>query len=204
MPLSHDEVVHLTGSLFQKMPRDEWQKLANLRLLLAYMFTRPGKKLLFMGAEFAPWSEWSHDTSLDWHLPEDPMRRAFMSFVARLNAIYTNEPAFWRDDYTWEGFGWIDVADRDNSVVSYVRRAGARHVVVALNLTPVPREQYRNGMPSGGRYEKLLSSDDPDWGGSGFAPFDAIESENSAFHGFSYSAELTLPPLGAVVLAPVR
>jgi len=204
MPLSHDEVVHLKGSLLQKMPGDEWQKLANLRLLLAYMFTRPGKKLLFMGAELAPWSEWSHDTSLDWHLAEDPARKGFMAFVGRLNAIYTPEPAFWRDDHTWEGFGWIDVADRDNSVISYVRRSGDRHVVVALNLTPVPRERYRIGMPAGGRYEKLVSSDDIEWGGSGFAPFEAIESEASPFHGFSHSAELSLPPLGAVVLSPVR
>jgi 1,4-alpha-glucan branching enzyme len=204
MPLSHDEMVHLKGSLLSKMPGDEWQKLANLRLMLAYMFTRPGKKLLFMGTELAPWSEWNHDASLDWHMRDVPNRSAFGNFVARLATLYKTELAFWRDDASWEGFSWIDVADRDNSVVSYMRRSGTSHVVVVLNLTPVPRERYRVGVPQSGRYARLLSSDDREWGGSGYAQFEFVETEASSFHGQSQSVEITLPPLAAVVLAPAH
>src|SRR3954471_9139041 len=202
MPLSHDEVVHLKGSLLQKMPGDEWQKLANLRLLLAYMFTRPGKKLLFMGVELAPWAEWNHESSLDWHLADDPQRAAFSRFLKRLAQLYKEESALWRDDQTWAGFNWIDVADRDNSVISYLRRTEGSHVVVVLNLTPVPREHYRIGLPTDGWYEMLLSSDDREWGGSGYGTTNGVESHASPFHGFAYSAEVTLPPLGALVLAP--
>jgi 1,4-alpha-glucan branching enzyme len=202
MPLSHDEVVHLKGSLLHKMPGDEWQKLANLRLLLTYMFTRPGKKLLFMGTELAPWSEWNHDLSLDWHLADQPDRAAFLRFVTRLAALYRDEPAFWQEDESWNGFNWIDVADRENSVISYARRTEGSHAVVVLNLTPVPRENYRIGLPTDGWYELLLSSDDEQWGGSGYSPSHGVESHASPFHGYAYSAEMTLPPLGALVLAP--
>lgn len=202
MPLSHDEVVHLKGSLFAKMPGDDWQKLANLRLLLAYMFTRPGKKLLFMGTELAPWGEWSHEQSLDWHLAERDDRAGLQRYLARLATLYRREPAFWQDDHTWDGFNWIDVADRDNSVISYVRRAGKSHVVVILNLTPVPRENYRIGVPVSGWYERLLSSDDVQWGGSGHAAFDGVATDPHAFHGFDQSIAVALPPLGALVLAP--
>ena len=203
MPLSHDEVVHLKGSLLEKMPGDDWQKLANLRLLLAYMVTRPGKKLMFMGVELATWSEWNHDTSLDWHLlRDDPRRAAFCLFVTRLAHVYRECSPLWRADESWEGFQWIDVADRDNSVVSYVRRDGDRHAVVVMNLTPVPREDYRIGVPSAGTYRKLLSSDDSEWGGSGHAAVDRLETEPAPFHGFPQSISLTLPPLGAVVFAP--
>ncbi len=203
MPLSHDEMVHLKGSLLSKMPGDEWQKLANLRLLLAYMFTRPGKKLLFMGTELAPWTEWNHDVSLDWHLRDQPSRAAFGNFVKQLSALYKARPALWRDDSSWEGFSWIDVADKENSVIAYVRRAGESHVVVVLNLTPVPRERYRVGVPSSGRYTRLLSSDDQAWGGSGYGHFDDAPTDPSPFHGHAQSLELTLPPLAALVLAPV-
>jgi 1,4-alpha-glucan branching enzyme len=173
-------------------------------LLLAYMFTRPGKKLLFMGAELAPWTEWNHDVSLDWHLTDDPRRAAFERYIAQLATLYKREPAFWRDDHSWEGFNWIDVADRDNSVVSYVRRSGSEHVVVVLNLTPVPRERYRIGVPERGSYQRLLSTDDAEWGGSDFGRFDGVQAEQSPQHGYDQSVELTLPPLGAVVLAPAR
>ncbi len=204
MPLSHDEFVHLKGSLIHRMPGDEWQKLANARLLLAYMFTRPGKKLLFMGTELAPWEEWNHDTSLPWHLLGDPQRHAFCHYLSRLAALYKQEPVFWRDDATWEGFCWIDVADRENSVVSYARLDGDAHAIVMLNLTPVPRERYRIGVPSACRYQKLLSSDDAEWGGSGVGAFDVIESDPTPFHGYPQSIEVTLPPLGALVLTPAR
>jgi 1,4-alpha-glucan branching enzyme len=204
MPLSHDEVVHLKGSLFQKMPGDEWQKLANLRVLLAYMFTRPGKKLMFMGTELAPPGEWNHDVSLPWHLASEPSRAAFGRYVARLAALYKEEPAFWRDDPTWEGFTWVDVADKENSVLSYLRRAGDAHFVVVLNLTPVPRERYRVGVPASGTYDCVLSTDGPEWGGTGFGAFATVVAEASPFHGQPHSVELTLPPLGALVLAPTR
>ena len=203
MPLSHDEMVHLKGSLLSKMPGDEWQKLANLRLLLAYMFTRPGKKLLFMGTELAPWAEWNHDVSLDWHLRGDQGRAALGNFLKRLTTVYKEQPALWRDDATWEGFSWIDVADKENSVISYVRRAGESHVIVVLNLTPVPRERYRIGVPLNGRYARLLSSDDQAWGGSGYGHFEDVHAVGSPFHGQPQSIEITLPPLAAVVLAPV-
>jgi 1,4-alpha-glucan branching enzyme len=204
MPLSHDEVVHLKGSLLDKMPGDEWQKLANVRLLLSYMFTRPGKKLLFMGTELAPWNEWNHDTSLDWHLGDDPRRVAFRSFLARLAHVYRERPSFWRDDSSWEGFTWIDVADRENSVVSYARYAADDHAVVILNLTPMPRERYRVGVPAAGEYIKVLSSDDTEWGGSGYGTIDSVHSNDTPFHGYQQSIEVTLPPLGALVLAPRR
>ncbi|MFI5229739.1 MAG: alpha amylase C-terminal domain-containing protein, partial [Gemmatimonadales bacterium] len=202
LPLSHDEVVHLKGSLLTKMPGDEWQRLANLRLLLTYMFTRPGKKLVFMGTELASWNEWNHDASLDWHLRDDANRAAFERFVSRLARLYRGEPALWRDDASWEGFSWIDVSDKENSVVSYMRRAGQSHVVVVLNLTPVPRERYRLGVPASGWYERLFSSDDLEWGGSGFGAFSGAAAEDTPFHGHPRSIELTLPPLGGVVLAP--
>ncbi len=204
MPLSHDEVVHLKGSLLTKMPGDEWQRLANLRTLLAYLFTRPGKKLLFMGMELAPTTEWNHDVSLPWHLLDDPARAAHQRFIARLAHLYRDEPALWRDDQSWEGFTWIDVADRENSVVSYARQAGDSHAVVVLNLTPAPRERYRIGVPAAGRYTRALSSDDQEWGGSGFGAFESVETQDAPFHGCQQSIEITLPPLAALVLIPER
>ncbi|MDB4906578.1 MAG: glgB [Gemmatimonadetes bacterium] len=201
MPLSHDEVVHLKGSLYTRMPGDHWQKLANLRLLLTYMITRPGKKLLFMGTEIAPELEWNHDTSLPWHLTaHDPMREQLVQFVARLGALYNERPALWRNDHAWEGFKWIDVSDRDNSVLSYVRCDGQEEVVVVLNLTPVPREHYRIGMPTAGEYEVLLDSDASHWGGSGTLPVSRVTTQPSPFHGFPQSVTLSLPPLGALVM----
>ena len=201
MPLSHDEVVHLKGSLLAKMPGDEWQRLANLRVLLAYMFMRPGKKLVFMGTELAPWTEWNHDTSLDWHLRFDPKRDAFENYLSRLAHVYRQHPAFWQDDQSWDGFCWIDVADRENSVVSFVRRAGGSFVVVVLNLTPMPRERYRIGVPEAGEYARLLSSDDAEWGGSNIGRIDRVHSDASPLHGYGQSIEMTLPPLSAVALA---
>jgi 1,4-alpha-glucan branching enzyme len=203
MPLSHDEVVHLKGSLLSKMAGDEWQKFANLRLLLAYMFTRPGKKLLFMGAELAPWNEWNHEASLDWNLPDDDGRRAdHQKFLTRLLHLYRERSSLWRLDESWEGFSWIDLADRDNSVISYARRDGDEHTVVVLNLTPIPRENYRVGVPELTRYETLLNSDDQSWGGAGVSRVRVYDAEAAPFHGYQQSLVLTLPPLAALVLAP--
>ncbi len=203
MPLSHDEVVHLKRSLLEKMPGDRWQKFANLRLLLTYQYTRPGKELVFMGTELAPTSEWNHDTSLDWHLVNEPMHGGFLRFMRELGQLYRARSPFWRHDHDPSGFSWIDVADKQNSVISYVRRDGEDHVVIVLNLTPVPRENYQIGAPRAGRYARIFSSDDRRFGGSEFVSTNTVETEPSAFHGFPQSMRLDLPPLGALVLAPV-
>ena len=205
MPLSHDEVVHGKGSLLNKMAGDEWQKFANLRVLLAYMITRPGKKLLFMGTELAPLTEWNHDASLEWHLlDQDPRRRGHFEYVSRLARVYRDRPEFWRNDAEWEGFSWISTDDRENSVLAYVRRDGDQHSVVVLNLTPVPRPNYRVGVPSAGRYLEALNSDASDWGGSGYRTRGDVEAHGAPFHGFPQSIELDLPPLAALVLTPAR
>jgi len=203
MPLSHDEVVHGKGSLLNKMAGDEWQKLANLRTLFAYMITRPGKKLLFMGSELAPWSEWDHDASLEWSLlRDDPRRAKLMAFVSRLAAVYRERSELWRRDPEWQGFSWISADDRENSVLSYIRRDGERHAVVVLNLTPVPREHYRIGVPEQVAYVELLNSDASEWGGSGHHTPGRVAATASPFHGHPFSVELTLPPLAALVLVP--
>jgi len=200
-PLSHDEVVHGKRSLLEKMPGDLWQKFANLRLLLAYQYTRPGKKLLFMGTELAPWREWDHDTSLDWHLARDPMRQGLGRFLEDLGRLYRDSPCLWRSDPDPTGFSWIDCSDRDNSVVSYVRRDGHALLLAVFNFTPVPRERYRLGVPQPGRYAVRLSSDATRYGGSGYGDRDGVDAEAVPQHGYSQSVELDLPPLGALVLA---
>jgi 1,4-alpha-glucan branching enzyme len=202
MPLSHDEVVHGKGSLLSKMPGDDWQKFANLRLLYAYQYTRPGKVLLFMGAELAPYDEWNHETSLDWHLAGDPLREGLANFLSDLGAMYRTSPPLWRQDHSPEGFAWIDCTDRDNSIISYSRRDGEDHLVVVLNLTPVPREDYRIGAPTAGPYTVRLSSDAREYGGSGFEIPTTLETEPVAFHGHPQSLRLVVPPLGALVLYP--
>jgi 1,4-alpha-glucan branching enzyme len=201
-PLSHDEVVHGKRSLLEKMPGDEWQKFANLRLLLAYQYTRPGKVLLFMGTELAPWREWNHQRSLDWHLAEDPRRAGLSRFMADLGRLTRDTPALWRGDPDPESFAWIDCTDRQNSVVSFVRRDGDAHVVVVLNLTPVPRDDYRIGLPRAGAYRQLLNGDDSGYGGSGFDTPARLVTEAVPWHGHAQSARFRLPPLGALVLAP--
>jgi 1,4-alpha-glucan branching enzyme len=204
MPLSHDEMVHLKGSLYEKMPGDHWQRLANLRTLLAYQLTRPGKSLLFMGSELATPDEWNHDRSLDWRLLEQPERRAFMEYVAQLGAVYRQHPPFWRGDPDPRGFEWIDISDRANSVFSYMRRSGDAHVVVVLNLTPRPHARYRVGVIESGEYACLLSSDDARWGGSGYGARPRYAADDVPYHGRRFSVELALPPLSAVVLTPAR
>ncbi len=202
MPLSHDEVVHGKGSLLSKMPGDAWQKFANLRLLYTYQYTRPGKVLLFMGCELAPYDEWHHETSLDWHLEHDPLRAGLARFLEALGQLYRRSPALWRDDHEHHGFSWIDCNDRDNTVVSYLRRSGEDVGIVVLNFTPAPREGYRIGAPSAGRYQVVLSSDDLDFGGSPFETPQAVHTDSVPIHGYPQSLELRLPPLGALILAP--
>jgi 1,4-alpha-glucan branching enzyme len=201
-PLSHDEVVHGKRSLLEKMPGDPWQKFANLRLLLAYQYVRPGKVLLFMGTELAPHGEWNHATSLDWHLADDPRRAGLRHLLEDLGRLYREAPCLWRSDPDPEGFAWIDCTDRDNSVVAFVRRDGAEHLVVVLNATPVPREDYRVGVPVAGTYVERLSTDRRRYGGSDYETVLEAATEPVAFHGHPQSVRLRLPPLGALVLAP--
>ncbi|HXJ36579.1 MAG TPA: 1,4-alpha-glucan branching protein GlgB [Candidatus Eisenbacteria bacterium] len=201
-PLSHDEVVHGKRSLLEKMPGDLWQKLANLRTLLAYQYTRPGKVLLFMGTELASHEEWNHDASLPWHLADDPARAGLQRFLADLARLYRERACLWRVDPDPDGFRWIDCTDRDQSIVSYVRRDGDAHLVVVLNLTPVPRSDYRIGSPASGAYVELLSSDDRRYGGSGYETRKRVVTEPVPLHGFAQSMRLALPPLGALVLGP--
>ncbi len=202
MPLSHDEMVHLKGSLFQKMPGDRWQKLANLRVLFAYMLTRPGKSLLFMGSELALPNEWNHDQSLDWHLGEEADRAAFKEYMARLGTLYQELPQLWQLDAETRGFEWIDVSDKTNSVLSYLRRSNDSHAVVVLNLTPTPHARYRIGVPESTDYRCILSSDAAQWGGSGYGDSEVIRTDDIPYHGRRYSIELPLPPLSATLLVP--
>jgi 1,4-alpha-glucan branching enzyme len=201
-PLSHDEVVHGKHSLYAKMPGDPWQKLANLRALLAYQFTRPGKVLTFMGTELAPYDEWNHDTSLPWHLKADPAREGLQRFVARLASVVRAHSVFWRADHDPAGFRWVDCDDRLHSIVSYVRWDGANHALVVLNLTPEPRDDYRIGAPMAGTYVELLSSDATDFGGSGYPTIARAQTQLVPWHGFGQSLVLRLPPLAGIVLAP--
>jgi 1,4-alpha-glucan branching enzyme len=202
LPLSHDEVVHGKGSLIGKMPGDVWQKFANLRLLLGYMFTQPGKKLLFMGGELGQFREWNHDTSLDWHLLDFPLHAGLQRWVKDLNASYRREAALHELDFSPDGFEWIDANDTDNSVLSYVRRARTpgREVVVVCNCTPVAHPSYRIGVPAGGRWREILNSDAAEYGGSGVGNLGGVLATDQPFHGRPNSIVLTLPPLGIVML----
>jgi 1,4-alpha-glucan branching enzyme len=201
-PLSHDEVVHGKRSLVEKMPGDTWQKFANLRLLLTYQYTRPGKILLFMGTELAPDREWTHERSLDWHLAGEPYRVGLQRFLADLGALYHATPAFWRSDPDPAGFAWVDCTDRDNSVVAYLRRDGTQQALVIFNFTPVPREDYRVGVPQAGTWVERFSSDDARYGGSQLATRARVDAEMAPWQGHPQSVRLVLPPLGALVLAP--
>ena len=199
-PLSHDEVVHLKKSLLEKMPGDSWQKFANLRALIAYSITRPGKSLFFMGTEIAPSREWNHDVGLDWSLMQDPQRQGLTRFISVLCALYRAHSCFWKYDHEPSGFSWIDVADKEQSVLSYARFDGRNHAVVVLNLTPVPRTGYRIGAPSRGSYRLVINSDDVSFGGSGFPGRTVSETEPTPLHGFPQSMSLDLPPLGMLCL----
>ena len=201
-PLSHDEVVHLKKSLLEKMPGDQWQRFANLRTLIGYSMTRPGKSLFFMGTELAPYREWNHDTSLDWHLAEDPRRVGLDSFMEKLGELYRTHSCFWRRDHEPSGFSWISVDDAEQSVLSYARHDGAEHAVVVLNLTPVPRNEYRMGAPRAGTYRPVLNSDSESFGGSGYLVPESVTTEDMPHHGYAQSMVLALPPMSMLVLLP--
>jgi 1,4-alpha-glucan branching enzyme len=200
LPLSHDEVVYGKGSLLQKMPGDTWQKFANLRLLLSYMYAQPGKKLLFMGDEFGQWNEWYHESGLDWALLDDPFHKGIQCLVTDLNRIYRSEPALHELEFDGKGFEWIDCNDSEQSSLTLVRRGVSDEnvLIAAFNFTPVPRQKYRVGAPMGGFWKEILNSDAPVYGGSGQGNLGRAESQPVSFHGRPYSLEITLPPLAAV------
>jgi 1,4-alpha-glucan branching enzyme len=204
LPLSHDEVVHGKGSLITRMPGDRWQKFANLRALYGYMWAHPGKKLLFMGQEFAQEAEWSHERSLDWHLLEQGEHAAIQSLVRDLNHAYRAEPALWSEDWSGEGFRWLEPNDADANVIAFVRRStgGERLVVCVANNSPVVREGYRLGLPRGGRWRELLNTDSHDYGGSDVGNRGTLIAKALPWHEQQHSAELTLPPLAVLWLVP--
>ena len=204
LPLSHDEVVHGKGSLLGRMPGDDWQRFANLRAYLGFMWTHPGKKLLFMGGEFGQEREWSHDRSLDWHLLDDPRHEGLRRLVRDLNGAYRELGALHERDCDAEGFRWIEGGDTENSVFTYLRLGhdGTPPAVVAVNMTPVPREGYRIGMPHAGRWVERLNSDAADYGGTGSGNGGFVEAVAEGMHGQPASAGLTLPPLSTLILMP--
>ena len=204
LPFSHDEVVHGKKSMLDKMPGDLWRKFANLRLLYAFMYAHPGKKLLFMGGEFGQWSEWNCHTGLDWNLLDYEPHRGLQSLVRDLNRLYRAVPPLHEVDFKWQGFEWIDYHDSEQSALSFLRRAeDARdHLVAVFNFTPVPRQGYRIGVPRSGRYLEVLNTDAACYGGSNVGNAGAVETEAKPWDGRPYSAVLTLPPLAAVFLRP--
>ena len=206
LPLSHDEVVHGKGSLLSRMPGDLWQKFANLRLLFAYMYAQPGKKLLFMGGEFGQWREWAHDDSLDWHLLDLPSHRQTQRWVSDLNHTYRNERALHELDCEGAGFEWIDGSDSEQSMLSFVRKSAndSDIILVVCNFTPVPRYNYRVGVPSGGRWTEILNSDSSAYGGTDFGNLGGKDAQPTPMHGRPQSLNLTVPPLGAVFLKNQR
>jgi 1,4-alpha-glucan branching enzyme len=203
LPLSHDEVVHGKGTIYSRMPGDHWQKLANVRALYAYQWAHPGKQLLFMGQEFAQVGEWSAERSLDWHLLEDGGHEGVQSLVRDLNYAYRDEPALWQRDSDPEGFFWIEANDAENSVVAFARTSREGRVLVCvMNLTPVPREGYRVGLPHGGRWREVLNTDAEIYGGSGVGNLGGVDAEELAWHGQQHSAAMSMPPLGVLWFAP--
>jgi 1,4-alpha-glucan branching enzyme len=206
LPFSHDEVVHGKGSLLSRMPGDDWQKFANLRLLFGYQYAHPGKKLLFMGGELGQWREWNHDQSLDWHLLEHAPHQGVHRWLQDINRFYRAEPALFRRDFDAGGFEWVDLHDWEQSAVSFLRKGDAADdmVLVVCNFTPVPRANYRVGVPCGGFWREVLNSDASIYGGSGQGNFGGIDAVPVPTHGRSHSLYLTLPPLGVIFLKAPR
>ncbi|MEM9185150.1 MAG: 1,4-alpha-glucan branching protein GlgB [Planctomycetota bacterium] len=206
LPFSHDEVVHGKGSMLDQMPGDLWQKFANLRLLYGYMWAHPGKKLLFMGSEFGQWNEWNHDDSLQWHLLQWESHQGLQNYVAHLNQLYRSEPALHEVDFDHSGFEWVDCHNHEDSIISFLRRGKAPEdfLVVGLNFTPVPRHGYKLGVPEACWYEEVSNSDSTYFGGSDVGNAGGLQAMPAESHGRPASIEVTLPPLGAVVLKPRR
>ncbi|NJO12174.1 MAG: 1,4-alpha-glucan branching protein GlgB, partial [Gammaproteobacteria bacterium] len=202
LPFSHDEVVHLKRSLWARMPGDDWQRFANMRLLLTYQWTYPGKKLLFMGCEFAQPGEWNFRTQLPWHLNTEPLRAGVTRLVGDLNRLYRTYRALHELEFDPRGFRWIDPDDRAHSLLSYLRLGGDEVLVVLLNFTPVPRERVRVGVPLAGSYQEIFNSDSQYYGGSNLGNPLPVRTQAVRAHGFEQALEVTLPPLGGIVLKP--
>lgn len=205
LSLSHDEVVHGKKSIIEKMPGDKWQKFANARLLYGYMFTHPGKKLLFMGNDFGQHSEWYQERSLDWHLCENTENSGLQKWVRDLNHAYTSLPALFSQDFSQDGFEWVDFSDYEQSIFSYLRKgANGEVVLTVINATPVPRYDYRLGVPRAGRWNEILNSDAEIYGGSGIGNQGCVSSDSVFMHGYPNSVTLTLPPLGILIFEPEK
>jgi 1,4-alpha-glucan branching enzyme len=212
LPFSHDEVVHGKRSLLDKMPGDAWQKHANLRALYGYMMVHPGKTLLFMGGELGQWREWNHDWQLDWEVLGDPRHAGLQRWVRDLNRVYRELRSLWEADFEPSGFTWIDCNDSDNSIIALMRQASRptgdranetpEFVIAVVNFTPVTRAGYRVGVPAGGAYREVLNSDAEVYGGSNVGNQGAVVATNHASHGHAFSLNLTVPPLGFVLLKP--
>jgi 1,4-alpha-glucan branching enzyme len=202
LPLSHDEVVHGKGSLLAKMPGDDWQKFANLRLLFGYMYAQPAKKLIFMGGEFGQWHEWNHSQSLDWHALDHAPHIGINRWVSALNAAYRSEAALHELDVDPRGFSWVDCTDSEQSVVTLLRtgKSPDEIILVACNFTPVPRYNYRVGVPKPGLWREILNSDGLEYWGSGHGNLGGVESVPVPCHGHRDSLVLTLPPLSTLFL----
>jgi len=203
LPFSHDEVVHGKGSMLNKMPGDEWQRFANLRALYAYQFTHPGKKLLFMGTEFGQGLEWNSQGVLDWYVLQFPLHQGMQRLVRDLNRLYRERPELHSSEFDWQGFEWIDCHDSQQSVLSFLRWAGEACLLVVVNLTPVPRHGYRIGVPFNCRYQEILNTDAGIYGGSNVGNGDRdLQAQEIPWMNRPWSLELTLPPLGVLVLRP--
>lgn len=201
LPLSHDEVVYGKKSLLSKMPGDDWQKFANLRLLLAHQFTHPGTKLLFMGGEFGQWEEWNHNQSLDWHLCEQTPHQGIQALIKQLNHLYRTENALHAKQFQYEGFEWIESQDHQNVVICFQRKGDQKQpIIVVLNFTPIPRDNYRIGVPMPGIWKVLLNSDETVYGGSGYPCSGATMTEEINWQGKAFSISINLPPLSALIL----
>ncbi len=200
LPLSHDEVVHMKGSLLNKMPGEEWQKFANLRALFGYMWAHPGKKMLFMGGELGQWREWNEEESLDWHLLEQPEHKGIQNLIRNLNQLYLKQSALWEADSEPAGFQWIDADNASENIVSFIRKSPStgRELICVGNFAPVLRESHRLGLPRPGKYKQLLNTDDEQYSGGGRGVVKSITAEEVPAHGLEYSAVITLPPLATM------
>jgi len=203
LPFSHDEVVHGKGSMIDKMRGDSWQRFANLRLLYTYMFTYPGKKLLFMGSEFAQYAEWNVDVPLDWHLMDEPRHAGLKQLVGDLNRVYRNEPALHAQEFEAEGFRWLECNDADHSLLSYYRQSGSEKALVVLNFTPVPRHGYRLGVPESGEYRLCLNSDAGFYQGSNMPVRGQYSSEAIPWMHQVQSIVIDIPPLAGLILLKI-
>jgi 1,4-alpha-glucan branching enzyme len=205
LPISHDEVVHGKGSIWERMPGDDWQKAAGARALFAYQWTHPGKQLIFMGCEIGQEAEWSEGRSLDWWQLEDHLHSGIKDLVHDLNSTYRQYPSLWQDDASPDGFQWIDADDTQHCVLSFIRYDDIRSpVVVVINFAGVPHENYKLPMPIAGNWDEVLNTDAEIYGGSGVGNLGRVTAKGKAMGGFPASATVRLPPLGAVIFAPKK